>query len=409
MKTMKSNVRMALLVGATVFSAGAHATPSVKIDSVQQRWPWNNKADITYTVTDGQDVSSGVYQRLVFTATIDGTAYTIDGTKDVGASASSGTHTVAWTLPSGKKASDCTMVAALYASENPSGDDYMVVDLASGEVTYEGLLASQEASNARYNVPLYKTDKMVLRKVAAGGTYPTGYTRTDLGGNTRHSWTTDRDFYIGVFMVTQAQYQKIYGSNPSNFKTDVEGNLAAHRPVECVSWEQLRGSSAPLPADVIVAKSDGSFFERLAALTGVTGFDLPTEVMGEISSRAGGNNQFFWGLESTPGVDYCIYSGNSGSKTVAVGTKLPNGWGLYDVQGNAYELRLDDGSLSDLANAPDPWTPASGGNDNRRIRGGCDWSAAITHKDFVASARNSTGKSNRMSVIGFRAARVMPK
>ena len=49
-----------LLSGAMVVTANA---ASITIDSVTQRWPWNNKVDITYTVTDGQNVAAGVYAK----------------------------------------------------------------------------------------------------------------------------------------------------------------------------------------------------------------------------------------------------------------------------------------------------------------------------------------------------------
>ena len=151
---------------------------SVAIDSVVQRWPWNNKIDITYTVTDGQtltaDPTNDVYMRLVFTATIGGNTYTIDG-NTLGASATGsavGTqHTVTWTPPTDLKvkASGCTMSASLYAADAPSGDDYMVIDLeetdSSKAVKFEGLLHSQALSNDRYNAAQYKTTKLVLRKV----------------------------------------------------------------------------------------------------------------------------------------------------------------------------------------------------------------------------------------------------
>ena len=95
-------------LAATVASAA-----SITVDRVAQRWPWNNKVDITYTVDGGQDVVLGVYARIVFTANIGGTIYTIDGVHDIGANASDGTHTVTWTLPSGVRATGCTMTAQL--------------------------------------------------------------------------------------------------------------------------------------------------------------------------------------------------------------------------------------------------------------------------------------------------------
>ena len=95
MKTLQSDKskvgKVAAFAMAGMFALGANAS-SVTIDSVTQRWPWNNKVDITYTVTDGQNVAAGVFCRLVFTANVGGSTYTIDGVHDVGANASSGTH-----------------------------------------------------------------------------------------------------------------------------------------------------------------------------------------------------------------------------------------------------------------------------------------------------------------------------
>ena len=95
----KSIERLIAFVGMLSVLQVANAIPSVEIDSVIQRWPWNNKVDITYTVADGQNLVNGRYYKLVFTATINGKPYTIDGTTDLGASANTGTHTVTWTAP----------------------------------------------------------------------------------------------------------------------------------------------------------------------------------------------------------------------------------------------------------------------------------------------------------------------
>ena len=167
--------------------------------SAKQRWPWNNKIDITYEVTGGQDVSKDIYRRLVFTAVIDGSTHVIDGVRDLGANASDGVHTVTWTAPAGYRTSNCTMSAALYPSDTPSGDDYMIVNLETGKVSYEGLLASQEASDRRYNDIWYKTTNMVFRKVAAGGPYPVGDTATNLSNNSPTNRMADRAYYIGIY------------------------------------------------------------------------------------------------------------------------------------------------------------------------------------------------------------------
>ena len=144
--------KLLMMIGATAVAVGAYAS-SITVDSVAQRWPWNNKVDITYTVTDGQDVANGLYNYIVFTMSTNGAVCaTIDGRHDVGANASNGTHTVTWTPPSGIKCDNCTMSATLYATEDgPSGDDYMIVDLTTGEVTMnvqqnKGLIVAKDGS-----------------------------------------------------------------------------------------------------------------------------------------------------------------------------------------------------------------------------------------------------------------------
>ena len=401
---------------ALVTAMAASAATTITVDSVVQRWPWNNKVDITYTVGGGQNLAAGEYKKIVFTATINGTAYTIDGTTDVGASANAGTHTVTWTAPSGIRCTDCTMSAAVYASDGPSGNDYMIVDLTktSNNVTYEGLLASQDASNARYNVDAYKKDKLVLRKVPAGGPYPTGdssrYSTGNASGswpNNTATWTTDRDYYICVFPVTQYQYTKLYGSNPSQFQgNNTPGNPAALRPVEQVTYDDLRLSTtdpaSPIPA---VTSNSGTFLQRLNFITGNKfGFDLPTEVMFEIASRAGSQTAYPWGNSMV--TNYVVCSGNAGGITVAVGSRLPNSWGLYDMTGNTFELLLDAlVAGDDQALRADAFTPKTGSRTMCAYRGGAYYHAS-NNAYFYASYRLGTDPSKTFNGLGFRVAMV---
>ena len=328
---MKASLFMAIIPLA------AMSATDITVDSVVQRWPWNNKVDITYTVTGGQDLTSVTpqYKRIVFATVLNGTTYTIDGTTDVGASANEGTHTVTWTLPSGVKSNDCTMTAAVYAADAPSGDDYMIIDLTklSDNVTYEGLLATQDASNERYNTATYKKDKLVLRKVPAGVPYPTGDSvNFGSGGdaNTARTWNTTRDYYIGVFPVTQYQYKKLCGSYSAPIAS---GDLL---PVENVSWVGLRTDIAPEASIPTVESNSGTFLQRLNYITGNKfGFDLPTEVMFEIAGRAGATTTFFWGND--PDASYVV---NGESAPVAVGSCKSNAWGIFDIIVNDLQLVL---------------------------------------------------------------------
>ena len=401
-KTMEWG-KIAALAVAGILALGANATPSVTIDSVLQRWPWNNKVDITYTVTDGQDVTRGVFCKLVFNATIDGQTYEIDGVTNVGASASSGTHTVTWLPPSGIKTSNCSMTATLLSSDAPSGDDYMVIDLTSGMIAYEGLLASQEQSNARYNTATYKTTKMVLRKIPAGGTYPTGYSNET--SNQPRTWTTDRDYYLGIFGVTQSQYMQLGFSNPVNDAAQLadsanaatDNDWAAHRPVTRMYYDLLRGSTTA-PADALPVSNDpnsASYLQRLNLKTGNKfGFDLPTEIMYEIAARAGATTKYWWG--QNPDSSKVVCSDNS-TTTKAVGLYPANDWGLYDMAGNVATLcrdtRSKDGGARLLHEAADPWTPVGELADTQvHFRQACYLQA---YNDYRMGASNRGGYISR--------------
>jgi len=404
----------ALIASAVVF--GAFADTTIAVESVVQRWPWNNKVDITYLVDGGQDVAAqpAKYRKIVFTTVIDGITYTIDGVHDVGASANTGRHTVTWTAPAGVKCANCTMSAAVYSADAPSGDDYMVIDLDSTNpetaVSFEGLLATQTDSNARYNSDdSYKTNRMVLRKIPVG-TYMVGDNYS--GSGAMGTKTTDHCFYAGVFPVTQYQYEKIVGSNPSGCKTQKTGNTVNLRPVENVSWYTLRrpeGNTddfAPTTAIPQVAEANtGNFFQRLMYITGNRfSFDLPTEVMAEIAIRAGNAGTFYWsGWDDTDASHYVISNNDFGNMTGAVGLKKPNAWGLYDVCGNVYEWCLDDDSASYAKNAG-TFIPAWNSSTKRRHRGGASWDAYSSSQsgNFRAGIRGSAAPSGSDSHRGFR-------
>lgn len=372
---------------AMVAAGIAYATPTVTIDSVAQRWPWNNKVDITYTVADGTDMAKAAtgekpYYKIAFTATIDGTEYPIDGSKDIIAKTTTGTHTVTWTnAPSGVRASNCKMGAKLYSTSAY----YMIVDLDTGNFAFDGLegsdtpTATPTTSNARYNTDLYKTDWLVLRRVprtaAADASYASGYPTGDNGMSaqlisTETNWITSADYFIGVFDTTIAQYVKIM--SPQNSSSDKRPVTNVNKPAYIesdVRYSTLRnGKSAQVALDS--SSSGVSFLERLNAFTGLSGFDLPTGVMSEIACRAGNaSRHFFYGSDTANSSYYWVNQSDS----KPVGGKLANVWGLYDVAGNVYEICRDGDSCTNPAALPDPLTPAaekSGSTDHLFRNGG---------------------------------------
>lgn len=168
-----------------------------------------------------------------------------------------------------------------------------------------------------------------------------------------------RPYYIGVSEVTNAQWRQVMGNVPGKWKEDA-------LPVEGISWAEAE-----------------AFCRRLSALPAEKEmgrvYRLPTEAEWEYACRAGGTTEFSFGTfgEVTKEVydetisKYGWDKLNSSGRSHAVGAKLPNSWGLYDMNGNVYEWCADwIGDLTDRT-ATDPSGPASG--ERRVIRGG-SWS-----------------------------------
>lgn len=112
--------------------------------------------------------------------------------------------------------------------------------------------------------------------------------------------------YAGVWEVTQGQWEKVMGYNPSFFP-------GASNPVECVSYDAAR-----------------AFLKRLTDRTGVA-FFLPEKADWQAACRAGGTGR------PEPLDDYAWYWRNANGRTAPVGMRRPNGWGLYDTLGNVRE------------------------------------------------------------------------
>ena len=79
MNSLKNALFGIAVAAVTALPLAATATPTVTINSVTQRWPWNNKVDISYTVNGGQDRSAGVYCGLRFAVTANGTRIALTG------------------------------------------------------------------------------------------------------------------------------------------------------------------------------------------------------------------------------------------------------------------------------------------------------------------------------------------
>ena len=160
----------------------------------------------------------------------------------------------------------------------------------------------------------------------------------------RREVTISKPFYIGVYEVTQEQYEQVMGNNPSDFKGPT-------KPVDSVSWD-----------DAV------EFCKKLSQKTGKTA-RLPTEAQWEHACRAGSKTRFCCGDDDDEMSDYAWHFNNGKVGTHEVGQKKPNAFGLYDMHGNIWEW-CGDWYANSYANAKnvDPTGPDSG--SYRVLRGG---------------------------------------
>ena len=189
------------------------------------------------------------------------------------------------------------------------------------------------------------------------------------------------DFYMGKYEVTQGQWSKIMGNNPSYFK---KGDVY---PVEAVSWDDIQ-----------------VFLEKINQKTGKK-YRLPTEAEWEYAARSGGKQEKWAGTSNKSGLaGYAWYNENSGGQTHPVGQKTPNGLGIYDMSGNVWEWCSDWFGERYYAKSPrnNPKGPGSG--SHRVFRGG-SWNRNLTPMYLRASHRGDHTPARWSHDLGFRLAR----
>ncbi len=264
---------------------------------------------------------------------------------------------------------------------------YMIVDLS--KTGKRAITYLDEAPKGGWSDD-FKTKKIALRKIAPGSfEYRPG-----------KSFKITKPFYIGVFEVTQKQYEMTMKANPSEFKGDM-------RPVERVSYSDIRGSKKGLnwPKD---DKVDGdSYIGKLRNRMGL-GFDLPTEVQWEYACRAGTKGDFNVGSVKMVKLGKCKDNGGQSDHHVEVGSFLPNAWGLYDMHGNVWEWCIDRGPEG---SGPMGWTEDAKDTDTdpkgpavgvSRIHRGGSWGSDAHGCRSSQRDRNNAG--SRWSINGFRLA-----
>lgn len=190
----------------------------------------------------------------------------------------------------------------------------------------------------------------------------------------QHKVVISQPFYIGKFELTQAQYQKVMGANPSLTKGD-------DLPVHNVSWQDAQ-----------------DFCEKLAKQAGRT-VRLPTEAQWEYACRAGTTTAYCNGNTIADLEKVGWFGANSGGKPHAGGEKAANAWGVYDMHGNIREYVQDLFAKEPLADATDPTGPATGDPKNHVVRGGAYTANAATALNCRSATRRPT---ESIKITGFR-------
>ena len=204
--------------------------------------------------------------------------------------------------------------------------------------------------------------------------------------------TLTRGFWMGKYEVTQAEYLSVMNTNPSPFPGDLS------RPVSSVSWPDATNYCAKLTQREVAA----------GRIPAGSHYRLPTEAEWECVARAGRSTRFSYGDDPgyTTLANYAWYASNSGFMPHPVGQKLPNPWGLYDMEGNVVEWCQDWFGLLPGGVRTDPTGPASSSSGRKVTRGGAFDNTQQSCRSAARSLFNA-GPFDADTDLGFRVVLVM--
>jgi formylglycine-generating enzyme required for sulfatase activity len=238
--------------------------------------------------------------------------------------------------------------------------------------------AHQKGWSKHLGVPVESTNSIGMKlMLIPPGEFMMGSNEFEDNEKPVHKVTLASPFQLGAYEVTQEQYAKVVGDNPSKFKVPTN-------PVEA-NWPD-----AVAFCSLLTDRPE----EKLAGRR----YRLPSEAEWEYSCRAGTTTAFSFGSDASLLAEFGWIARNSGGRTHPVGEKKPNAWGLYDMHGNVWERCMDwkgNYPSKDVVNPQGPsdvtirMTRGGGFNDgNNRLRS--------------ATRGGDSHSSNRSSHNGFR-------
>lgn len=387
-------------------SAGPNAVPGPKAVSL---YPWTNAVAIEFAL-DAMDPSREAYVNMEYKTKTDGQFDQDEwqenmsvtwSLSDVGPETYGGSYwlvqaeetpeTLYWdigdNLGSGvsKKEAELRLTTGWEGVRYPSKWhplQYLIVDVSGGPNAESWPMTVREFEPKGGWGDEYKTDKIVLRRVKHGD-FTMGSPTNEPGRSNREGLHTVRlteTYYIGVFEITQAQWENVMGEKPPCWSAAYsDGRL----PVRSVSYDDVRGEKLGQGWPENMKVDTDSFFGRLREKANGLAWDLPTEAQWEMACRAGTDTAWNDGSDihvTTDGtrVDEALsrlgrYKANQNDGAgggefggpALVGSYQGNGWGIYDMHGNVAELtrdrqtvafgseRADDGAYVDPKGNPD--------------------------------------------------------
>jgi formylglycine-generating enzyme required for sulfatase activity len=169
-------------------------------------------------------------------------------------------------------------------------------------------------------------------------------------------------FYIDRTELTQQEYERVMGKNPSRWK-------GQDNPVEQIRWRNAaQYCNTRSQLEGLQPAYDPNTWE---CDFGANGYRLPTEAEWEYACRAGTSTTYHFGDNSAQLASFAWFKGNCTRGPRPVAHREPNAWGLYDMYGNVWEWCHDFYGEDYYRQSPERDPKGQSQGQTRVVRGGC--------------------------------------
>lgn len=373
------------------------ATPAVERVIVRQQWPWSTDVKVEYSLS-GVDAANPVDIKVrAFNGTVElpsgnldaaitGDRYAVTspvGSLTIDPVAAFGTEQVAL--------GNFKVQLTLTPSDSNMNDIiYKIVDLVSPHAVTD--VVRKDLMNGKWGNyttsfsdidstfttslddvliwldvtnEVYKTDKIVFRRIPAAGKsfqFQKGIaaaTNAYYGAGEGIKVSFTKDYYIGVFELTQRQFRNVTTKFALSYFYQTNALYRWTRPADQVRYSHPYQDRPAATGSTLGAATYA--LKNAAALKSKAGYTvtLPTEAQWEYACRAGtdtfkysgASGTLYWNDGFTPKVQRAYNINGSGAVdpgrncdltkgSLTVGMLKPNAFGLYDMLGNIYEWCL---------------------------------------------------------------------